>query len=902
MRINAIDARYHDLSRRKFPTNVPIESPPINTHPKDTHMISFKSGNSKHIAHVVAEEPLFGFSGGGVGTVSHDYNFLDKGYEKITKLIPMYNQEMEYKIDIDPKTGEVKGTVGQGVKVRKVPNNLPANHPLKGHEGVAFITPEKIDKTTDIIKLLEEKRDKVFLLDEVGTSTMSWGLEEKVPIKMFKARKDENLIKLMGKKGMSPELQNKLEFVFTFVDSTSSMAKPYGDNSYSFAEGSDLAKRISSGWKGQEYAKYDKAIVELLPELKSKHGIDPAYILCSDGQSMPLMHYAAQKNAAGDKYWLDKFLGGVGHNMNAGYDQPMGARQAIVNLGATKEEIEKLINSKEYLEALKLGEEEKFLRETVLKNFYKEKGGMTAFHIPIHYAQKGYVPMLTTVSEGYHQSIINNDLVSVMYEDLKALDQLGKFKGITNPLMDPGVTAFKDSILQAGYKNDIKIKLKDGKEITYPKFRIFEEAKKYDLKHIREVKQHNKINLIERFDPKFIDAIAYDNSNKKWLDANTGRMELTTGAAGRKAKIYGGIDKKYVDELKKGKDIKLITSWGRGDFQKGMDIVIDSFEKYAKKDKDAILIFGGDMKYAPDIVEKFKKANAKANLKGRMIFMDGWTPGKDFAMAADVALLPSRFAPCELTDLEAKKALCTPIVPNVQGMAQKNFDPSIAKEAALMDGYKGKHEFFITEKTALEAANPKAKKAFNDSVAALEKELKAKFRAEVGSEMPEELLRKTIKGSDKYNKALNALRDSVVADEMAECLERALITDRNGKIPETILKNHVDSNTTWFGNAWLNSSGKSSGDLYREYHFSNRGKNISEADLIKLDFSGLTPANKKWKVGNLGQKIKEFLSGKGGKITAAALGTIAVIGTGYGLYKGYTNKNNKVEKRLSTIG
>ena len=69
-------------------------------------------------------------------------------------------------------------------------------------------------------------------------------------------------------------------------------------------------------------------------------------------------------------------------------------------------------------------------------------------------------------------------------------------------------------------------------------------------------------------------------------------------------------------------------------------------------------------------------------------------------MAADVALLPSRFAPCELTDLEAKKALCTPIVPNVQGMAQKNFDPSIAKEAALMDGYKGKHEFFITEKTA----------------------------------------------------------------------------------------------------------------------------------------------------------------------------------------------------------
>ena len=42
-------------------------------------------------------------------------------------------------------------------------------------------------------------------------------------------------------------------------------------------------------------------------------------------------------------------------------------------------------------------------------------------------------------------------------------------------------------------------------------------------------------------------------------------------------------------------------------------------------------------------------------------YFRGWAPGKDWAMCGDVALLPSRFAPCELTDLEAKKALCTPI-------------------------------------------------------------------------------------------------------------------------------------------------------------------------------------------------------------------------------------------------
>lgn len=47
---------------------------------------------------MVAEEPLFGFNGGGVGTVVNDYNFLDnKDVDKIVKLIPLYNQEVDYK-------------------------------------------------------------------------------------------------------------------------------------------------------------------------------------------------------------------------------------------------------------------------------------------------------------------------------------------------------------------------------------------------------------------------------------------------------------------------------------------------------------------------------------------------------------------------------------------------------------------------------------------------------------------------------------------------------------------------------------------------------------------------------------------------------------------------------------
>lgn len=901
MKINAVGVDYSVL-RAKNRNVKEAEAPKdIAGVPKGMSMISFKSGNPRHIAHMVAEEPLFGFNGGGVGTVVNDYNYLDnKDVDKIVKFIPLYNQQVDYKKDIDPKTGKVRHPIGQVVKVRYIPDNLPANHPFKGKEGTPFVTAQSIDNATDLVKFLEEKKGNVFLLEEVKSSKMNWGMEENVPIKMFRAQKDENLIKAMDAKKISKETQNKLEFVFTYVDSTASMAKQYADDSYASASGDALAKKFSSGWQGQPYPKEARATVELMPALKEKYNIDPKYILCSDGQTMFTMHYAAQKNAAGDAYWMDKFLGGVGHNMNAGYDQPMGARQAIVNLGATKEDLTKLLNSKEYIEAVKLGREEDFLRETVLKNFVRPKSGMNAFNVAIHYAKTGYSPMLTTVSEGYHDSLITNDLVSAMYNDLVELDKLGRFKGLTNPLMDPNVSPFSEGILQPGYKSDVKLKLKDGSVVTVNKFQVFDKNKA-DLKTVRDVKRQNKINLLERFSQKFVDSVLLDETGKEISKPNQGRMHILAGKSDRNLKIYGNIADEYLAKLKKGEDVKLIVSWGRGDFQKSMDTVIDTFEKYAEKDPNAILIFGGDMKYEPETVEKFELAASKPKLKGRMIMTDGWTPGKDWAMAGDAALLPSRFAPCELTDLEAKKALCTPITPNVQGMAQKNFDPDIAADAKLMDAYKGKHEYFMSEETALKAANEDAKTAFNKIKDKLVSDITKKYKGQINEDIPAELLKETLEADEEYKKALRKLRDSVISDEMAECLERALIRDRNSKNAETILANQIKADTTWFGNAWLSATGKSSGQLYFDYHFNNKGKNISKNDLIKLDFSGLRHGI----TGGSGGNSIHF-NGKTKKIAAVALGLAALTGLGITGYKcGWLSPKFAEEKKhghLSCVG
>lgn len=900
MKINAVGVDYSVLRAKNRNVKETEASKDITGVPKGMSMISFKSGNPRHIAHMVAEEPLFGFNGGGVGTVVNDYNFLDKDVDKVVKIIPLYNQQVDYKKDIDKKTGKVKMPIAQDVKVRYIPDNLPANHPFKGKEGTPFITGQPVDNATNLVEFLEKKKDNIFLLEEVKSSKMNWGMEENVPIKMFRAQKDQHLTDLMSQKGMSAELQNKLEFVFTYVDSTASMPKQYSDGmSYATATGSELEKRFASGWKGQDYPKYNKASVELMSGLKDKYGIDPKYFLCSDGQNMFTMHYAAQKNAAGDSYWKDKFLGGVGHNMNKGYDQPMGARQAIVNLGATREELLKLKNDPKYIEALRNGNEEQFLRETVLKNFARPYG-MNAYSVAVHYAKTGYSPMLTTVSEGYHNSLITNNLVSAMYADLVELDKLGRFKGLTNPLMDPNVSPFKDGILQPGYKSDVKLKLKDGSVATVNKFQVFD-PNKSDLKSVREVKRQNKINLLERFSDKYINAILLDKDGKEISKPNQGRMHITAGKFDRNLKMYGGISEEYLNKLKKGEDVKLIISWGRGDFQKGMDTVIDTFEKYAEKDPDAILIFGGDMKYEPETVEKFELVSSKPKLKGRMLMTDGWTPGKDWAMAGDAALLPSRFAPCELTDLEAKKALCTPITPNVQGMAQKNFDPDIAADAKLMDAYKGKHEYFMSEETALKAANEDAKTAFNKVKDKLVSDITKKYKGQINEDIPAELLKETLEADEEYKKALRKLRDSVISDEMSECLERALIRDRNSKNAETILANQIKADTTWFGNAWLSATGKSSGQLYFDYHFNNKGKNISKNDLIKLDFSGLGHGITG---GNSGNSI--HFNGKTKKIAAAALGLAALTGLGITGYKcGWLSPKFAEDKKhghLSCVG
>ncbi len=902
MKINPVRESY---TARLVIANPVNHSSPLNN--RGVSLISFRSGNPKHIAHIISEEPLFGFNGGGVGTVSNDYNMLDKDAEKIVKILPLYNQEVIWKEDFDPKTNEIVGIKSDGVTLRRIPENLPEGHPFKGSEGAVFVTSKEINKTTDLVEFLKDNAKDVFPLEEIKSSNMEWGLESKTPIAMYRAKKTDALIKEMEKR-YGKETADKLEYIFTYVDSTASMAKQYDGGGYATVTGDEALKRLSLGWKGMNYGKFDKATVELLPALKEKYGIDPGYILCSDSQTMPSIHFAAVKNAAGDTYYTDKFFGAVGHNMNDGYIEAMGARDVIVNL-ASKEELEKILNSKEYFNAVREGQEEAFLKSLIPQSLKDGRGCYNASMFPIYYAEKEYVPMFTTVSDFYRESITNNELVSpALYSRLKDLEAKGRFKGIVNVLMDPSVSGFTTDGLQEGYKTDSKIKLKDGSEVVVNKFLAFDKDKAYDLNHIRSVKKQNLLNLLDRYSSKYEGSQLWNG--EKWLEEGSGFSQIVGGKVGRKGTIHGKISQEYIDKIAKGEDIKTFVFWGRGDFQKGADTALETFEKFVEKtnNKDSILLMGGDMKNLKEVVKKVD--NTK--LKGRVLLLDGWTPGLSFASVGDYALLPSRFAPCELSDLEAMKFGCTPIVPKVQGMDQKVIDVLDEKRPQYANGYKGKHEYFMTEETAYKAANDDAKSAFDKAIKKIKEKLNKgdalTYKKKIGKDMPQSLFDKKVKETKEYRDALKELRDSIISDDLVECIERAM-NDRNSENSQKILKNHVDLKTTWEANHWLTVDGKSSGQLYREYHFQNKsGRNISSKDVLKLDISKLTPLNSKGrKTGyNITNGLNKYFHSRNGKLAAIGIGAAALGGLIYaGRSSGWLTADFEDKKKsgeLSVIG
>lgn len=707
-------------------------------------------------------------------------------------------------------------------------------------------------------------------LDLVKEKTMKWG-------------KGESKIMLFS-------LRDEAEKVhyFVFDETTSEYEKPYqapkSATKFAYASGS---KSPANGWEGDTYAKNSKAFVELLPDLiadKAKQGSDfnPATVVCSDSQTAYTHEYLVQK-ALSDKDYDEIKSTHVGHNLGPGYCGETSMQNMFVNLGATPEQIEKIENDPVYSQGL-LGDDyfKPYVKETL-----DETGVANANQIALHYADKGFIKSFSVVAEDYAKSLAENPQAAYnIHKTVQKLYNNGVFNGILNPLEDPSVDATKP-LPNPRYREDCV----DIDEKEYPAFDVYPKDASYE--QMREVKNANKKKLFERFSAKDVTIVTGDPARK---------ANINPEAKG----VYDGpaIKPELIDMIEQGKgdEVPLFVTWGRLDTQKGFDIATEAFEKFAKtpEGKNAVLVVGAGLiegnAESDKVKDKIKEMLSDTDLQGRVVHIDGWAPAYALASAADAALFTSRFEPCGLTDVEAMKYYCTPIVTNTQGFKQKNFDPRNADEAGKATSFKTQHEFdllksqvqlimdaygnndenakekvkaeFPTFKTVDEQGN----EAYDDSLFVQFAEdynkvlidKKAELLEKYGSEenLPEnwndwDELSKNY--AFKFGGCARDLKDGVLISETADAISAYMKTSKETK--SGMFKNLKNLNTGWKGNAVLHPTNESSAQMYKRLHMMPDYSAPTKADVIAKDDAFVSSQIQKGQDADIKKRVGTYVLG-----------------------------------------
>ena len=832
------------------------ESPKADFSQNKHLVISFKGGNKGQSFGYYPEIAPF-FQAGGVATrakddatlrISEAARKLDEAYLKSPEFLnqpdkiavfPLYNCQKIY----NPVNG-----IQIGVEVPEIPYNLPKNSPFKKFAGKKFFTNNaNFQKYLDPEEFFAKEPKltlgkNIFIIEEVtgdADKKLDFGTLEPT---------EKRLYRYMYYDKASDSLKPTHYFP-VFTDLTADMYAPYKGGGYSTSP-----SVLRSTWKGTPYSQSAKAAYEFFKsgrfqKIKEAEGVtyDPATIVINDCHGANIIEYLAQDFVRGEEFANGKKCVLELHNGADGYTQRTSYQNMFIDIADTDMR-RNVMNDPELAEALKRGEEEvnKYFAKLIPDEIKDAQGSVSPYVNTIYYAEKGYVPRIATVSEPYADILaLNPNFAPGTHQRVKALYDKGIFTGYVNPLgddMNPYTLPGMD-----GYKSEITLGegIKIRPYVAFDKTKVNKET--VDINHVRDVKRLNKINLFERLQKDTLQKL------KKLKEVPGHERDYNiaiTGSADFNVNVYGYIDEKYLNEVKKPDgDVKLIVSWGRVDVQKGLDTVMESFEKYVntlEKNPDSVLIMGGPMtrgeKETENLLKIMDRIEKNPKLKGRVALLGGFAPNKPLAMAADFSMFPSRFAPCELTDLESTKVFCAPIVTNCQGLAQKNFDATFEGEAEKVTGYKTRHEYELTyeelkklldgeDLEELERANKKFKFSISEPYR-LSHEGRTLSEAQIMKAINSDA---DINFNYRYHLGINGLRESrdkVMRNELADCLKRALIDDRNQEVQTKMVQNHTHLDTSWGGNGALSRTGKSSETLFREGLFEPDAKDIKTEDTI----------------------------------------------------------------------
>ena len=162
--------------------------------------------------------------------------------------------------------------------------------------------------------------------------------------------------------------------------------------------------------------------------------------------------------------------------------------------------------------------------------------------------------------------------------------------------------------------------------------------------------------------------------------------------------INESIGVKQYGYLNNNKDAFVSTFITRYDpQQKGVDIAIKASEMLLEQEKDAQMILAGpDFCKDYSLIKEYIK-NVVEKYPGRAVLCDGFINNiAQFYAGSDTVLIPSRFAPFELVQLQGMRMGAVPIVSNAGGLAEIIVDPADGPDNKIL-GFKTKESLFLSK-------------------------------------------------------------------------------------------------------------------------------------------------------------------------------------------------------------
>jgi len=672
-------------------------------------LITFRGAEKKDVV-VYAAESAKVANKGGVGTVAADFGLqavFDENKYRTALFLPYYNGEVIYETDPNysafhpdkPIKGQYKRT-----EVR-----YKDGKPI-------FVKGSMVGKTVNDLKPGEYKVLEEIAVKDIDVPT------GKETARIFRILNDET----------NPNTY------LVFTQATGAMREPYG-NGTSYSSGAKPLRNVDP------YAINNYALTEMLPELEQKGILKPKAVLLNDPHTAYMSEFMAKKAEQGDNFYKNITAGYVVHNPGDGYQQKTSLQVMFSNL-ATNEEIDMVTSSKVFQEVQKRGEQEEFFKR-LIPALMDENGETSPLYLALKHRDNGSLSYCGTVSPGAAESYAKGAGNATGVKKLlgKLYDE-GKFIGILNGLNSPDIDPTKVAGLPF-YKKELKIDLPDGKSITLTPFQTFDPNNpKTTLDEIIAIKQKNAANLFER------------------INAAGTNPEIVIGMKRPNTKVMGTIKEELIEQIKNnlGKKefnfddhVKLYVSWGRADEQKGIDVTIKAFRKYLHQAyktkawnvaKNSVLILGGDVQssHLKDYMYSVINDALKDDLmKGRFAFLDGFAPNAVLSNPASFPTFPSRFAPCELTDHEARTYGGLPVVSGIEGLDDKNFGLDEKFEEKLKAAIDKERESIekplLAEEKRKIKNDPKFKNANQETIAA---ELKKRQNGTIKKAVEKELERR----------------------------------------------------------------------------------------------------------------------------------------------------------------